>query len=35
MASTAANIFELVYKGEGGIIVSLAQAERSPRTHDE
>ena len=32
---TAANIFELVYKGEGGIIVSLARAERSPRTHDE
>jgi hypothetical protein len=31
---TAANIFDLVYKGEGGIVVSLARAERSPR-HDE
>ena len=28
---TAANIFDLVYKGEGGIVVSLARAERSPR----
>jgi hypothetical protein len=32
---TAANIFDLVYKGEGGIVVSLARAERSPRAHDE
>jgi len=31
---TAANIFDLVYKGEGGIAVSLARADRSPR-HDE
>ena len=31
---TAANIFDLVYKGEGGIVVSLARAHRSPR-HDE
>ena len=31
---TAANIFDLVYKGEGGITVSLARADRSPR-HDE
>jgi hypothetical protein len=31
---TAANIFDLVYKGEGGITVSLARAERSPR-YDE
>jgi hypothetical protein len=31
---TAANIFDLVYKGEGGIVVSLARAERSLR-HDE
>ena len=30
----AANIFDVVYKGEGGILVSLARAERSPR-HDE
>jgi hypothetical protein len=32
---TPANIFDLVYKGEGGIVVSLARAERSPRGHDE
>jgi hypothetical protein len=32
---TAANIFDLVYKGEGGITVSLARADRSPRNHDE
>jgi hypothetical protein len=31
---TAANIFDLVYKGEGGIVVGLARADRSPR-HDE
>jgi hypothetical protein len=28
---TAANIFGLIYKGEGGITVSAARAERSPR----
>lgn len=28
---TAANIFDLIYKGEGGITVSAARAERSPR----
>jgi len=28
---TAANIFDLIYKGEGGITVSFARAERSPR----
>jgi len=27
----AANIFDLACKGEGGITVSLARAERSPR----
>ena len=31
---TGANIFDLVYKGEGGIVVSLARADRSPR-HDD
>jgi hypothetical protein len=31
---TAADIFDLVYKGEGGIVVGLARADRSPR-HDE
>jgi hypothetical protein len=31
---TAANIFDLVYKGEGGIVVSAARADRSPR-HDD
>ena len=31
---TAANIFDLVYKGEGGITVGLARADRSPR-HEE
>jgi hypothetical protein len=31
----AANIFDLVYKGEGGITVSLARADRSPGSHDE
>ena len=30
----AENIFDLVYKGEGGIVVSLARADRSPR-HDD
>jgi hypothetical protein len=33
--SPAANIFEFVHEGEGGIIVSLARAERSARTRDE
>jgi hypothetical protein len=32
---TAANNFGLIYKGEGGIVVSLARAERSPPAHDE
>lgn len=32
---TAANIFDLVYQGDGGIVVSLARADRSPRAHDE
>lgn len=32
---TAANIFDLIYKGDGGgIVVSAARAERSPRPHD-
>ena len=31
---TAANIFDLLYKGDGGIVVSMARADRSPR-HDE
>ena len=32
VASTAANIFDLIYKGEGGgIVVSAARADRSPR----
>lgn len=31
---TAANVFDLLYKGEGGIVVSMARADRSPR-HDE
>ena len=28
---TAANIFDLIYKGEGGITVSFARPDRSPR----
>jgi hypothetical protein len=32
---TAANIFDLVYSGDGGIVVRLARADRSPRSHDE
>ncbi len=28
---TAANIFDLIYKGDGGIVVRAASAERSPR----
>jgi hypothetical protein len=31
---TAANVFDLLYKGDGGIVVSMAHADRSPR-HDE
>jgi len=31
---TAANIFDLIYKGEGGIKVEPATAQRSPRPHD-
>jgi hypothetical protein len=31
---TAANIFDLIYKGEGGIRVEAAMAQRSPRPHD-
>jgi len=32
---TAANIFDLLYKGDGGVTVALARADRSPRPHDE
>ena len=33
---TAANIFDLLYTVDGGgIVVSLARAERSPRPHDD
>jgi hypothetical protein len=32
---TAANVFDLLYKGERGIVVSMARADRSPRAHDE
>jgi hypothetical protein len=29
------NIFDLIYKGDGGgIVVSAARADRSPRPHD-
>ncbi len=31
---TAANIFDLIYKGDGGITVSAARADRSPRHQD-
>jgi len=31
---TAADIFDLIYKGEGGIKVESATAQRSPRPHD-
>jgi hypothetical protein len=31
---TAANIFDLIYEGEGGIKVEPAAAQRSPRPHD-
>jgi hypothetical protein len=30
---TAANIFDLIYKGDGGVTVSAAMANRSPRPH--
>ena len=32
---TAANIFHLIYKGDGGITVSAAMANRFPRPHDQ
>ena len=28
---TAANIFDLIYKGDGGIKIKMAMAQRSPR----
>jgi hypothetical protein len=28
---TAANIFDLIYKGDGGIKIEMAMAQRSPR----
>ncbi len=31
---TAANIFDLIYAGDGGITVSAARADRSPRPQD-
>jgi len=31
---TAANIFDLIYKGEGGTKVELATAQRTLRPHD-
>ena len=31
---TAAHIFDLIYKGEGGIEVHPALAQRSPRPHE-
>lgn len=31
---TAANIFDLIYKGEGGIEIKAAMAQRSPRPND-
>jgi hypothetical protein len=31
---TAANIFDLIYEGEGGIKVEPATAQRSPRHQD-
>jgi hypothetical protein len=31
---TAANIFDLIYAGDGGITVSATRADRSPRPHD-
>jgi hypothetical protein len=33
---TAANIFDLLYKGDGGgIAITTARADRSPRPHDQ
>ena len=29
--ATAANVFDLIYKGEGGIKIEAAMAQRSPR----
>jgi hypothetical protein len=31
---TAANIFDLIYKGEGGIKIEMAMAQRSPRPRE-
>jgi hypothetical protein len=31
---TAANIFDLICKGDGGITVTTAMASRSPRPHE-
>lgn len=31
---TAANIFDLIYKGDGGIEIKAAMAQRSPRTNE-
>jgi hypothetical protein len=31
---TAANIFDLIYAGDGGITVNATRADRSPRPHD-
>jgi hypothetical protein len=33
-SKTAANIFDLIYAGDGGITVSASRADRSPRPHD-
>jgi hypothetical protein len=35
MASNGGKYFDLLYQGDGGIVVSLARADRSPRAHDE
>jgi hypothetical protein len=32
---TAANIFDLIYKGDGGIKIEAAMAQRSPRPGDQ
>jgi hypothetical protein len=31
---TAANVFDLIYKGDGGIKIEMAMAQRSPRPSD-
>jgi hypothetical protein len=31
---TAANIFDLIYKGDGGIKIEMAMAQRSPRPNE-